>query len=193
MLDLLSDKEDDWQTATIQQAIKKYKGADNFFQAVADFYQRPIMTAQGTSKQRTIKEEQRPYLEATSITIYGGNYLTDKQTSYSCIGFETTSHEVYQFVLSNNQYTRELIKRHQSSKIKELTLKEALTSIQTIAKEDTDAKETDRFIECDFPHMKINAWVKRRAYRVIENSQRNNRYQLPANTVYQRKEYIEQF
>ena len=151
------------------------------------------MTAQGTSKQRTIKEEQRPYLEATSIKIYGGNYLTEKQTSYACIGFETTSHEVYQFVLSNKQYTRELIKRHQSSKIKELTLKEALTSIKTIAKEDTDAKENNRFIECDFPHMKIKAWVKRRAYRVIANSQRNNRYQLPANTVYQSKEYIEQF
>ena len=60
-------------------------------------------------------------------------------------------------------------------------------SIQIIAKEDTDAKETNRFIECNLPHMKIKAWVNRRAYRVIANSQRNNRYQLPANTVYQSK------
>ena len=35
------DSEDDWQTATIQQAIKKHKGVDAFFQAVADHYELP--------------------------------------------------------------------------------------------------------------------------------------------------------
>ena len=90
-------------------------------------------------------------------------------------------------------FTRELIKFNQSKKIKELTLQEALIAVQTIAKNDTDSKKTDRFILCDFPHMKLKAWVRQRAYRVIANSQCNNKYQLPANTVYQSKEYIEQF
>ena len=41
--------------------------------------------------------------------------------------------------------------------------------------------------------MQIKAYVRRRAYRVIANSQRNNKFQLTANTVYQSNEYIEQF
>ena len=61
---LLPEKEDDWQKATIQQAIRKHGGVDAFFQAVADLYELLIMIANGTSKQRLIKEEQRPYLEA---------------------------------------------------------------------------------------------------------------------------------
>ena len=141
------------------------------------------MVAQGNSKQRFIKEEQRPYLETTKIKIYGADYLTDKQTDYACLGFDESSEEVYQFVLSNKDYTRDLIRKNQGESIKELTLGEALRGIKEISTTDKYEKKKDRFISCDFPHMQIKAYVRRRAYRVIANSQRNNKFQLPANTV----------
>ena len=190
---LLPESEDEWQKATIQQAIKKYKGVNAFFQAVADHVKMPIVTAFGTSKQRLIKEELRPYLDATKFRIYGGNHLTDKQIHYACVGFEEVSEEVYQFIVVNKSYTRELIKLNLSDKIQELTLQKPLSAVQTIAKDDTDSKKANRFIPCDFPHLQIKACVRRRAYWVISNSQRNNKYQLPANTVYQSQQYIEQF
>ena len=172
----MPENKEDWQKATAQEAIKKHEGVDNFFKAVTDFYQFPIMVAQGTSKQRLIREEQRPYLETTKIKIYGADYLKDKQTDYACLGFEESSNEVYQFVLSNKEYTRDLIRKNQGQSIKELTLSEALRSIQEIATTDKDAKKRDRIISWDFPHMQIKAYVRRRAYRVIANSQRDNRY-----------------
>ena len=112
------EDKDTWQTTTIQKAIKTHKGVEQFFTAVTDSYQFPIMVAQGTSKQRFIKEEQRPYLETTQIKIYGADYLTDKQTDYACLGFEESSEEVYQFVLSNKDYTRDLIRKNQGESIK---------------------------------------------------------------------------
>ena len=64
---IMPEDKEDWQKATAQDAIKKHEGVDNFFKAVTDFYQFPIMVAQGTSKQRLIREEQRPYLETTKV------------------------------------------------------------------------------------------------------------------------------
>ena len=85
---IMPEDTENWQTATAQKAIKKHKGVDQFFKAVTDYYQFPIIVAHGTSKQRLIKEEQRPYLETTKIKIYGADYLKDMQTDYACLGFK---------------------------------------------------------------------------------------------------------
>ena len=94
----------------------------------------PIMVAFGLSKQRIIRDEQRPFLETTKIKIYGSGYLDEKQTDYACLGFEESSQEVYQYMLVNKMYTRDLIKNNQGGKdITDLTLVDALKGIQEIA------------------------------------------------------------
>lgn len=191
---MLPDDVENWKKASTKKAITALGGVDNFFKAVADSYQIPIMVAFGLSKQRMIRDEQRPFLETTKIKIYGSGYLEDKQTDYACLGFEESSQEVYQYMLVKKMYTRDLIKNNQGGKdITDLTLVDALNGIQEIAEEDNELKNRDRFIRCDFPHMQIKAWVRKRAYRVIANSQQNNRFQLPCNTVFQSNEKIETF
>ena len=58
---------DDWKKVPTKKAIETLKGVDNFFKAVADSYKIPIMVAHGLSKQRLVREEQRPFLETTKI------------------------------------------------------------------------------------------------------------------------------
>ena len=191
---MLPDEVQNWQKASTKQAIIAKGGVDKFFTAVADSYQIPIMVAFGLSKQRMIREEQRPFLETTKIKIYGPGYLTDNQKDYACLGFEESSKETYQYRPTNKTYVRDLIGNNQRGKeITEFTLEEVLKGIQTIAEEDNELKSRDRFIRADFPHLQIRAWVRRRAYRVIANSQQNNRFQLPCNTVFQSNEKIENF
>ena len=125
---------ENWQKVPSKKAITALGGVDNFFKAVADSYQIPIMVAFGLSKQRIIRDEQRPFLETTKIKIYGSGYLDEKQTDYACLGFEESSQEVYQYMLVNKMYTRDLIKNNQGGKdITDLTLVDALKGIQEIA------------------------------------------------------------
>ena len=190
---LLDDKKD-WKRVPTKKAIEALKGVDNFFKAVADSYQIPVMLSYGLSKQRMVREEQRPFLETTRFKIYGSGYLQEKQTDYACIGFKESSQEAYQFMLVNKLYTRDLIKNKQGGQaITELTLSDSSKGIQEIAAADNESKRRDRFIRYDFPHMQIKAWVRRQAYRVIVNSQKNNRYQLPCDTVFQSNDRIEEF
>ena len=113
---ILPNDLDDWKNVPIKKAIESLQGVDNFFKAVADSYQIPIMVAHGLSKLRLVREEQRPFLETTKVKIYGADYLTEKQTDYACLGFEESSQEVYQFMLVNKLYTRELIKKQPRSR-----------------------------------------------------------------------------
>ena len=76
---ILPENTDDWKKVPIKKAIETLKGVDNFFKAVADSYQIPIMVAHGLSKQRLVREEQRPFLETTKIKIYGADYLQENK------------------------------------------------------------------------------------------------------------------
>ena len=74
-----------------------------------------------------------------------------------------------------------------------LKLKDAINAIIKVSVNDKEAKQMNRFMSCTFPHMGLKVWYRKRKYRVIANTQVNNKYQLPATTVYQRKEHIETF
>ena len=132
---------ENWQKTSTKKAIETWKGVDNFFKAVADSYQIPIMVAHGLSKQRLIREEQKPFLETTKLKIYGADYLQEKQTDYACLGFKESSQETYQFRITNKLYGRDLIRNNQGESIKELTLSDAIKGIQEIAAADNDKKE----------------------------------------------------
>ncbi len=52
---LMPEKAENWQTITIQEAIKKHNGVDNFFQTTDKYYKLPIMVVMGTTRKRLFK------------------------------------------------------------------------------------------------------------------------------------------
>ena len=84
------------------------------------------------------------------------------------------------------------LERSPGEKSLTLTLGRAINKMKGMSIQDKETKQL-RFVPSDIPHLNIKGWARRRAYRVISNTQQNNKFQMEATAVYQSNKYIEKF